>query len=177
MNKKWDGSEASFRNLFDEFYPALCMFAYGYVKDEAEAADIVSECFLTFWNSRAKFDNYLKIKSFLYIIVRNCSLNYIRAHRYKTEDVSDLESSVFFTNNLIEKEAFRIFYRAVNSLPERSREVILLSLDGLKNNEIAEELSIAESSVHTLKKIAYKKLKLLLKDYYYLVFIFLSELE
>lgn len=177
MNKEWDGSEASFRNLFDEFYPALCLFAYGYVKDEAEAADIVQECFLTFWNSRAKFDNYLKIKSFLYIIVRNCSLNYIRAHRYKTEDVSDLKSSVFFTNNLIEKEAFRIFYRAVNSLPERSREVILLSLDGLKNNEIAEKLSIAESSVHTLKKIAYKKLKLLLKDYYYLVFIFLSELE
>jgi hypothetical protein len=43
----------------------------------------------------------------------------------------------------------------------------------LKNSEIAGQLGIAESSVHTLKKIAYKKLREILREYYYLVFIFL----
>ena len=58
-------------------------------------------------------------------------------------------------------------------MPPQTRQVIQLSLDGLKNSEIAERLGVAESSVHTLKKIAYKKLRVMLKDYYYLVFMFL----
>ena len=83
------------------------------------------------------------------------------------------EGFEFYTETLVEEEAYRMFYNAVESLPHQTRQVILLSMDGLKNSEIAGQLGIAESSVHTLKKIAYKKLREILREYYYLVFIFL----
>ena len=155
--------EQVFKKLFDKFYQALCVFASTYLKDDALSADIVRE----------GFDNYFKVKSFLYTIVRNDCLNYIRDYKLRREDLSVVESLEFYTETLVEEEAYRMFYNAVESLPHQTRQVILLSLDGLKNSEIAGQLGIAESSVHTLKKIAYKKLREILREYYYLVFIFL----
>ena len=162
--------EQVFKKLFDKFYQALCVFASTYLKDDALSADIVQEGFVKFWNKREGFDNYFKVKSFLYTIVRNDCLNYIRDYKLRREDLSVVESLEFYTETLVEEEAYRMFYNAVESLP---RQVILLSLDGWKNSEIAGQLGIAESSVHTLKKIAYKKLREILREYYYLVFIFL----
>ena len=167
------GNELAFKELFDEFYQALCVFALTYVKDQVQAADIVQEVFIKYWNRRGDFDNLFKVKSFLYTVVRNDCLNTIRNKKEIREDISLIESDAFFVDNLVEEEAYRIFYNAVESLPLQTREVIQLTLDGLKNAEIAVHMGIAESSVHTLKKLAYKKLKVTLKDYYYLVFIFL----
>ncbi|KIO42754.1 MULTISPECIES: RNA polymerase sigma factor [Sanguibacteroides] len=167
------GNELAFKELFDEFYQALCVFALTYVKDQVQAADIVQEVFIKYWNRRGDFDNLFKVKSFLYTVVRNDCLNTIRNNKEIREDISLIESDAFFVDNLVEEEAYRIFYNAVEALPLQTREVIQLTLDGLKNAEIAVHMGIAESSVHTLKKLAYKKLKVTLKDYYYLVFIFL----
>ena len=167
------GNELAFKELFDEFYQALCVFALTYVKDQVQAADIVQEVFIKYWNRRGDFDNLFKVKSFLYTVVRNDCLNTIRDKKEIREDISLIESDAFFVDNLVEEEAYRIFYNAVESLPLQTREVIQLTLDGFKNAEIAVHMGIAESSVHTLKKLAYKKLKVTLKDYYYLVFIFL----
>ena len=165
-------NERAFKNLFDEFYQALCVFASTYLKNDALAADIVQEGFVKFWIKRDGFDNYFKVKSFLYTMVRNDCLNYIRDHKLRREDLSVLESVEFYTDTLVEEEAYRMFYNAVESLPHQTSQVILLSLDGLKNREIAGQLGIAESSVHTLKKIAYKKLREILREYYYLVLFF-----
>ena len=85
-----------------------------------------------------------------------------------------LKNSGFFHDKLIETESYRIFYAAIETLSPQGREVIQLALDGLKNSEIAARLGIAESSVHTQKKIAYKKLRVVLKDYYYLIYLFLG---
>ena len=155
-NEKLKIDEQVFKTLFDEFYQALCVFASTYLKDDSLSADIVQEGFVKFWNKREGFDNYYK-----------------RDHKLRREDLSVLESVEFYTETLVEEEAYRMFYNAVESLPHQTRQVILLSLDGLKNSEIAGQLGIAESSVHTLTKIAYKKLREILREYYYLVFIFL----
>lgn len=173
IEKIRQGDERAFKELFDAYYQALCVFATTYLRDDTLAADIVQECFVKFWRHRAGFNDTFNIKSFLYAMVRNQCLNSIRDNKLIREDLSVVMSEEFYTETLIEEEAYRMFYEAVNALPAQTRQVIQLALDGLKNSEIAERLGVAESSVHTLKKIAYKKLRVALKDYYYLVFIFL----
>ena len=173
IEKIRQGDEQAFRELFDAYYQALCVFAATYLRDDTLAADIVQECFVKFWRRRADLDDAFNIKSFLYAMVRNHCLNYIRDNKLIREDVSVVMSEEFYTETLIEEEAYRMFYEAVDALPAQTRQVIQLALDGLKNSEIAERLGVAESSVHTLKKLAYKKLRVALKEYYYLVFVFL----
>lgn len=166
--------EQEFRNLFDEFYQTLCLFAVRFVKNDALAADIVQETFVKFWEQRADFDNELKVKSWLYTTVRNACLNILRNNRefiLKEDSLGVFEGEPFFRDLLIERESYRIFYNAVDSLPEQTRRIIYLAIDGLKNGEIATELNVTESTVHRLKKIAYKKLKTMLKDDYYLLFL------
>lgn len=169
------GNRQAFKELFDEFYQTLCVFASRYLRDDALAADVVQEVFVKFWEHHADFDDDLKIKSYLYTSVRNACLNTIRDKKEfipEGESLSQLEKESFFENTVLERESFRIFYAAVDSLPERSRKIIYLAIDGRTNHEIATEMKITEFTVHRLKKIAYKKLKMLLKDYYFLLSIY-----
>lgn len=164
------GDKLVYKELFDEFYQTLCVFASKYLKDDAMAADVVQDTFIKFWEHHADFDHGIKIKSYLYTSVRNACLNILRDKKEFVPDGESfdrLEKDAYFENAVLERESLRMFYRAVDSLPEQSRKVIYLAIDGKTNHQIAEELNITEFNVHRLKKIAYKKLKFLLKDYYY----------
>ena len=60
---------------------------------------------------------------------------------------------------MIEEETFNLLYNEIKSLPAASQQIMLLALNGLKNQEIADELDISLNTVKTQKKIAYSKLK------------------
>ena len=47
-------------------YTALCLFAERFLGEREAAADVVQEAFLKYWDRHMDFDNYYKIKSFLF---------------------------------------------------------------------------------------------------------------
>ena len=49
------------------------------------------------------------------------------------------------------------------------RTIIHYAMDGLKNPQIALEMGIAEGTVHSLKKTAYRKLREQLQEHFYLL--------
>lgn len=165
------GDKKAFRLLFNEFYTALCLFAERFLGDREAAADVVQEAFLKYWDRHSDFDNYYKIKSFLYVVVRHTCLNQLRDKRIHveiTEDVA-IESDEFFREQVMEEEAYRVFYRSIEELPQQMRNVIQYALEGLKNSEIAEKMGVSDHAVHAYKKEAYKRLKVRMKDHYYLL--------
>ena len=85
-----------------------------------------------------------------------------------TEDVA-IESDEFFREQVMEEEAYRVFYRSIEELPQQMRNVIQYALEGLKNSEIAEKMGVSDHAVHAYKKEAYKRLKVRMKDHYYLL--------
>ena len=48
-----------------------------------------------------------------------------------TEDIA-IDSDEFFHNQVMEEEAYRVFYRAIEHLPPQMRNVINYALEGLK---------------------------------------------
>lgn len=165
------GDEKAFRVLFEEFYTALCLFAERFLEDHDMAADIVQEAFLKYWGQHENFDNYYKIKSFLYVVVRHACLNQLRVKRVKVEISEDmaLDSEEFFQEQVMEEEAYRVLYRTIDSLPLQMRTVIKYALEGLKNAEVAQKMGVSENAVHAYKKEAYKRLKETMKEHYYLL--------
>ena len=157
------GDKKAFRALFDLHFNALAAFGYKYVPDTHAVQDMVQEAFISFWEGRDKFEHPGAVKSFLYTSVRNKCLNHLKHKtvRRKHEDslLYNLESDQYFESHVIEEETFNQLFSEIRNLPASSREIMLLALNGLKNQEIADELQISINTVKTQKKIAYAKIK------------------
>ena len=153
---------SDFRKLFDGYYIPLCLFAERYLKNSEDAADIVQEAFIKLWQQRKDFGNPYAIKSFLYTSIRNASLNKLQ-HLKVVEKYNSWftisRSDEFFHDHVIEQDCFHILREAIHKLPDQTRKVMLLALDGKSNRDIALTLDIAEGTVHTHKKIAYRRLR------------------
>ncbi len=157
------GKKSAFRDLFDYYFSALAAFGYKYVSDSVIVEDMVQEVFIACWEKRADFSHINALKSFLYTSVRNKCLNHLKhqAVQKKHENalVYELESDHRFANHVIEEETFNLLHAEIRDLPRSAQEIMMLALNGLKNQEIADELDISLNTVKTQKKIAYSKLK------------------
>ena len=168
--------EQEFHNIFDKYYVTLCLFANQYTESDEASADIVQDSFAKLWQIREDFFYLHQIKAFLYTAVRNKALNELEhskiVHEY-AQKVIERKKDSFFHDAGVEEETYRIVTEAIDKLPDQMKAIMKLALEGKKNAEIAEKLHISAETVHTLKKIAYKKLREFLKEYYYLLFFFI----
>ena len=162
------GNKTAFKQIFEMFYDSLYFFTNKYVNDFDEAEDIAQEVLIIIWEKRMCFSNIRSLKAFLYLTAKNKSLNKIKQlkvkNRYTDAQTNELKSANSYENLLIEEESKRIIIKRINELPPQSRKIILLAMEGMKNNEIADVMGISINTVKTQKKIAYKKLKFQLKD-------------
>lgn len=157
------GDKKAFREIFDTYFHALSAFGYKYVQDPPVVEDMVQEAFISFWEKRLDFDHPAALKSYLYTSVRNRCLNHIKhlavEKKHEPALLYELESQQHVSRHVIEEETYRLLLTEIRQLPEASREIMILALNGLKNPKIAEELGISVNTVKTQKKIAYAKLK------------------
>src|SRR5574344_368520 len=166
--------EHEFHSIFTKYYVSLCLFAKQFIADNTASEDIVAETFVKLWQIRKEFSYHHQVKAFLYTMVRNKALNeleHLKVVEQYSKQLADKQTEEYFHDAIIEEESYRILFDAIDKLPEQMKKIIRLTLDGKKNIEIAKELNVSIETVHTLKKIAYKKLRENLKDYFYLLFI------
>ena len=156
-----------FKVFFEENFSSIVMFADKYLDDMEAAADVAQECFIRLWHGNQTFESEDKVKGFLYTTARNLALNELKhdaiVSRYVQKGM--LESEEYLRDNVVEEEVYAIIYKAIDELAPQSRKVILLSLQDLS------KLGISVNSVRTLKQNAYKRLKGLLKEYFYFLFL------
>ena len=157
------GDKHAFKQVFDQYFKALCAFSYKYIKSQQEVEDLIQEVFVSFWEHKKDFENFDGIRAFLYTSARNRCLNYLKhlnvKKKHESSLIYELESEQFFTRHVIEEEVFNQLYSEIRSLPDGSQKIMLLALKGLKNKEIAEKLGVSENTVKTQKKIAYARIK------------------
>ena len=167
------GDKDAFKVFFDDFYPILCAFAKKFLRSTDQSEDAAQEALVKYWQKREEFNNLQGVKSFLYVIVRNDCINILKRSKKSVdvEALKELETESFLKDNIINQETFMKVRQAVESLPTRQREIIKLTLEGVKNPEIATLLGITEQTVKTTKRNAFQKLRDLLKDNYYLLLV------
>ncbi len=164
-----NGNRGSFKELFEDYYPILCVFASKYIKDDELCKDIAQETLLSYWEKRKDFEDIYKVKGYLYMVARNRCLNYLKREQVNQTYLNAVskESESYFEDNVVEQEMFMLVHKAINILPPQMRTIIQYAMEGLKNPQIAIEMGIAEGTVHSLKKTAYRKLREQLQEYFY----------
>lgn len=174
MNKSIS-NKGSMQNNFDRiyvtYYSRMLRFAKEYVLFEEDAENVVQDVFLLLWEKREVLDIQVSLVSYLFSLVKNRSIDYLRhkvvAEEYRQEltfKLSALEQLNYtFTS---EEDIEQAVTKAIDKLPERCREIFLKNrIEGKKYREIADELDISMNTVENQMSIALKKLRIELKDY------------
>lgn len=159
-------SRGAFERFYNLYYDQVFRFAYYCLGDKDACREVVTDVFFSVWQSRKKLQDIGNINTYLYIAVRNEAFHYqeknCRFSNISLEDVSSLAESGSGESpedQLDTKEMGEILNRAIDELPEKCRLIFLMQREeGLKTKEIAEILSIQESTVRVQMKIAIEKL-------------------
>ncbi|NMH89305.1 RNA polymerase sigma-70 factor [Flavivirga sp. Y03] len=162
-------TQEAYKKLFNSFYTSLCLFSNKYTNNLEHSKDIVQEVFIKIWKDQIQFSDNDNIKAYLYTAVRNKSIDFIKSKKNKSktsldsESIEIITSQTYFEKQVLIEETSRLVNQAINTLPYKCKRIIHLSLKGLENKQISEELSISLNTVKTQKRIAYQKLRPLLK--------------
>lgn len=155
--------EKAFHDLFTRFRSYLVLFAMRRVEQLEIAEDVVQEVFIAVWESKKVYNSYQGFKAYLYDLVQNRCLNYLKHKAVEEKYASYVkitgEEETEGDYNLMQEEIYRELYIAIRELPEKCRGVFELHLEGKKNDEIAEILGISVLTVKSHKQNAIHFLK------------------
>lgn len=179
LNEIKKGDNQAFEYLFKTYYPRLRGYAVRFVEDEETARDIIQECFMRFWEKREML-SAVSVTSLLFAMVRNGCLNYLKhlsiveKHQIEYLATIDGEERLYHTDFSLDTEHKLLYAElqeqiniVIGQLPERSREVFLMSrFKGLKNREIADKLQISTTAVEKHISKALKTFSRHFKDKY-----------
>lgn len=150
--------------LFKEHYNSLYYHAQSFLNDSEVAKDTVNDCFEEVWNKRNQLDISYSLKSFLYSMVRNRSLNYLKRQEVEKKYISrTLHSSGYGEDEYQDYDSVLVeIGKAIEELPPQGRSVFKKCfIENLSYKETAEELNI---SVNTVKTHITNSLKRLRQD-------------
>jgi len=147
--------EHGFERLYKRYYHRLYSFSMQFTRDESVSQDLVHEVFLKLWENRESLD-LPAMERMLFMITRNLCLNHLKHARIVRNKHMDLKQSrvweelyrIDFIRDepylLIEQEFTQRITAIMDKLPEKCREVFVLSrVHGMMNREIAGKLNIS----------------------------------
>jgi len=171
------GNKDAYTQIYDRFQPLLYVYACKIVKDDYEAEDIVQEVFIYLWDKREDINFITSLKSYLYSAVKYKFMNLLDHKKVRADYSASMQrfidSGDYITDNYIrEKEFIALIEREVALLPEKMREVFLLSRkENLSNKEIADRLNITEKTARNQVNTALQKLRIRLGLFKFLMFL------
>jgi RNA polymerase sigma-70 factor, ECF subfamily len=147
----------AFNALFRALYYPLTYYAFRYTKSQDQACDIVQDAFVLIWQQREEIDPGQSLKSYLYKMVRNKSLNHMRDHTNRMVTLDHLSGNDFedFKPEQMEdqqKSADQLeskFMTWIDELSDRRKEAFELSrFEGLNHDEIADVMNLSAKTVN-----------------------------
>ena len=148
--------------------------ALSYVQNSEDAEEITQDVFIAVNQSISSFKAQANIKTWIYRIAINKSLDFIKAKK-RQKRFSHL-TSIFFDNSseikyqesdfkhpgivLEEKEAIMYLFKIINQLPDNQKTVLILSkIENKSQKEIAEIMNLSIKAVEALFQRAKKNIE------------------
>lgn len=173
------GDKNAFKDVFDTYYASLCLYANSIIHDMDVAQDVVSDCFIRIWESRARIEIKTSVKYYLLVTVRNALYAYLKSPESRKEGLDAvmerLENTPVEEYNLEKDKTIQRIHHLILQLPEQRRTILeLAAFQGMTYPEIAEELSISVNTVKTQMARSYRYLREYVADESLLLYFFFS---
>jgi len=165
MNSFREGNREAFKAVFDHMARSLTYFVENIIRNQTDAEDIVANAFYKLFQARESMRTFEHVKRWLYVIVRNEAIDYLRSKSRIKEshhDMAYLESGV---DEHLETERVRSILlqdinREIDKLPRQRKTILRLYFFEEKNTtEIAELLQLSPQTVLNHKTKALDSLR------------------
>jgi RNA polymerase sigma-70 factor (family 1) len=157
--------EAAFEALYRLYFVRLFRFCFSIIHQKESAEEIVNDVFLKLWENRDREEAIDNPRLYLYVSVKNRSLNYLRdnAAVHIIEISERCDDYIRFDTNpetiLLDAEGLRRIRAAIDELPPRCKLIFsLIKEDGLKYKDVARLLELSVKTVEAQLGIALRKI-------------------
>lgn len=140
----------AFEVLVLRYYREAIRYCLSLIREEAQAQDIVQDCFADIYVQRESYRDSFSFRTFLYTLIKHKSIDYLRkAGRRETVCLQELEETgkervlqdtagPSPEETYIRKERYREIAEWIGELPEDQRTALCLyALEGRSYQEIA----------------------------------------
>lgn len=162
-------TEKTFKKWLDDHKGLIFRIIRAYATEQQDQDDLFQEICLQLWLSIPKFDGKAKPSTWIYRVSLNTALVYRRGQKRRKRRHQQWLSFGYesqLKNHAPEvDETIAKVYQAVRELPEPEGSVVLMSLEGLSYDEMADVLGISSGNVGVKLNRAKKKLAQSLKGF------------
>ena len=155
-------SYPAFEELYDRLFKTLFRLALKKIGDADDAADLVQDVFMEFWDKREKTVIHIPVKNYLRTSLSYKISNYFRTRGFKEKHIRNFE---LFIQQEVNKETFldlvdlkhtensyvdmmEIIYQTIDEMPAKMKEIFELSRsEKYTINDIAEQLNLSPQTV------------------------------
>lgn len=167
-----EGNPSAYEELFKQTFPRMLGYCRLFIHDQAQANDLVQECFVKLWEKRTTIRTTQSVENLLFVMLRNRCLNYLR-HKKLHLDEKDIDSLI--PNELqyiyqldfigkeekpLEEKLVESIFQSIEKLPEKRKLVFTKAkIEGKKNKEVADDLGISIKSVEKHLHLAKEQIR------------------
>lgn len=163
MRKISRNDAEAFHELLARYERRVFSSAWRLCFNQTEAEDLTQETFIRIWHNAGTWKPEAKLDTWIYRILHNLFIDSRRRLKAETEELSeDIRSNEDTPEqSLIKKRTAQEVANALNELPDRQKEaVVLCYYQEMKAKEAAEVLSVSQSALETLLFRARQTLKI-----------------
>jgi len=137
----------------------------GFTHDSEEAKDLLQEVCIHLWQGLDKFRQAANVSTWVYRVTVNTCLMYKRKKKLATVALSSVETSQLAIEPIVERgdRQVKLLQQFIVELPEKERLIMILYLENLSYEEIAEVMGISTNyigvKINRIKKLLTKKFK------------------
>ncbi len=170
------GDEKAFETAYRLYANNLYIVAKSYVQDDFIAEEIVQKVFIRLWDKRKELDIRTNVNGYLFMMVKNKCLDYLRKPRkvisidgqweQKERDIHFYALQDDGASRLIKSELEMKIHEGIELLPDACKAVYMKTkMDGLKYAEAAKELNISVKTVESHMSKALRHMRWYLREF------------
>lgn len=145
-----DTPEALFAAIQREHPGLIARIVQAFAPAPDSRDDLCQEILLALWQAIPRFGDRAKLSTYVYRVALNCALNWQRSRRRYREKLENFARMPAATDEHMSPEMrarLQWLYAQIHDLPPVDRSLILLSLDRLDYDTIAEITGLSAANV------------------------------
>lgn len=159
-------SEEEKNKIYTDFHKKVTRYVTGKIPNPQDAEDLVSCVFMKVFQKLDTFDeSKASLSTWIFTITRNTVYDFYGTRKDFSELPEDIADDGKIDENLLNEEMLEQLADALESLDERSRDLIILHYyDGLTLKEIADRMQMSYPNAKVIHKKALRALQAFLGD-------------